>query len=117
MAEKEAKTIEDKQEINKIIEERIKGKKLIFTDWYKIGLLRKGISEDKFDEIFPQFDKISVIELEKLKKGDWGYELFYKLSNNTTISIGTIPKENTLLIIHLIEYKRNLDYRFKRFKQ
>jgi len=44
-----------------------------------------------------------------------GYELFYKVSNNTTISIGTIPKENELIIIHLIEYKRNLDYRFKKF--
>jgi hypothetical protein len=37
MAEKEVKTIEDKEEIKKIIEERIKGKKLIFTDWYKMG--------------------------------------------------------------------------------
>ena len=117
MPEKEVKTIEDRQEIDKIIEEKIKGKRLVFTDWYKIGLLRKGISEDKFDEIFPQFDKVSVIELEKLKKGDLGCELFYKLSNNTTISIGTIPKENTLLIIHLIEYKRNLDYRFRKFKR
>ena len=117
MTEKEVKTIEDKQEINKIIEEKIKGKRLIFTDWYKMGLLQKGISEDKFNEVFPQFDKVSVIEIEKLKKGDLGYELFYKLSNNTTISIGTTPKENTLLIIHLIEYKRNLDYRFKKFKR
>jgi len=115
--EKEVKIIEDKKGINKIIEEKIKGKKLVFTDWYKIGLLKKGISEEKFNEIFPQFDKVSVIEIEKLKKGDLGYELFYKISNNTTISIGTIPKDNTLLIIHLIEYKRNLDYRFKKFKQ
>ncbi len=117
MAEKEVKTIEDKQKINKIIEEKIKGKKLIFTDWYKMGLLRKGISEDKFNEIFPQFDKVSAIEIEEMKKGDLGYELFYKISNNTTISIGTIPKEDVLLIIHLIEYKRNLDLRFKKFKQ
>ena len=117
MKEKEVKTIEDRQQINRIIDEKIKGKKLIFTDWYKIGLLRKGISEEKFNEVFPQFDKICVIEIEKLKKGDLGYELFYKISKNITISIGTIPKENTLLIIHLIEYKRNLDYRFKKFKQ
>lgn len=111
------KIIEDKSEIDKIIREKIKSKKLIFTDWYKLGLLRKGISEEKFNEIFPQFDKVSAIEIEKLKKGDLGYELFYKMSNNTTISIGTIPKENTLLIIHLIEYKRNLNYRFRKFKQ
>lgn len=115
--EKEAKTITDKQEINMILQEKIKGKKLIFTDWYNIGIMRKGIPEEKFYEIFPNFDKIEVIEVEKMKKGDLVYELFYKMSNNTTFSIATIPKENTLLIIHLIEYKRSLDYRFKKFKQ
>ncbi len=117
VAEKEVEIIDDKHEITKIIEEKINGKKLIFTDWYKIGLLKKGISDEKFNEIFPQFDKVFVIEIEKMKKGDLGYELFYKISNNTTISIGTIPKENILLIIHLIEYKRNLEHRFRKFKQ
>ncbi|MBU3906809.1 MAG: hypothetical protein KKA64_01005 [Nanoarchaeota archaeon] len=115
--EKEVKTITDKQEISRMIQEKIKNKRLIFTDWYKMGLLRKGISEDKFSEVFPQFDKVSAIEIEELKKGDLGYELFYKISNNTTISIGTIPKENMLLIIHLVEYKRSLDHRFKKFKR
>lgn len=117
MAEKGVKIIEDKQEIENIIEDKIKNKKIIFTDWYKIRLLRKGISEEKFNEIFPQFDKIYAIEIEELKKGDFGYEMFYRISNNVTISIGTIPKENDLLVIHLIEYKRNLDYRFKKFKR
>lgn len=86
MAEKEVKTIEDKEEIKKIIEEKIKGKKLVFTDWYKMGLLRKSIPEEKFDEVFPQFDKVTTIEVEKMKKGDVGYELFYQMSNNTTMS-------------------------------
>jgi len=113
---KEVKTIEDKEEIAKIIKEKIKGRKLVFTDWYKIGTLKKGIPNEKFDEVFPQFDKVIAIEIEELKK-DVGYELFYKISGNVTISIGTIPKEKDLLIIHLIEYKRNLDYRFKKFKQ
>ena len=36
MAEKEVKTIKDKQEINKIIEEKIKGRELIFTEWLRI---------------------------------------------------------------------------------
>ncbi len=115
--EKEVKTIIDKQEINKIIQEKIKGKKLIFTDWYNIGIMRKGIPEEKFDEIFPNFDKVEVIEVEKMKKGDLGYELFYKISNNTTFSIATIPKEDTLFVIPLIEYKRSLDHRFKKFKR
>jgi len=117
MEERDVRLVEDKSEISKIIEEKIKGKKLIFTEWYNIGILKKGISEEKFNEVFTNFDKISAIEIEKLKKGDFGYELFYKMSNNTTISIGTIPKENVLLIIHLIEYKRDLSQRFKRFKQ
>jgi len=117
MIEKEVQTIKDKQEIDKIIEEKIKGRKLVFTKWYKEGLWKKGIPEDKFNEIFLQFDKVFAIETETLKKGDLGYELFYKMSNNTLFSIGTIPKENNLLIIHLIEYKRSLDYRFKKFKQ
>ena len=115
--EKEVKTTTDKQEISKIIQDKIKDKKLIFTDWYKMGLLRKGIPEEKFNEIFPQFDKVIAIEIETLKLGDLGYEIFYKMSKNTTISIGTIPKKEELFIIHLIEYKRNLDYRFKKFKQ
>ena len=115
--EKEVKNIEDKEKIDKIINKKIKDKKLVFTDWYKVGLLRKGISEEKFNEIFPQFDKVSAIEIEKLKKGDLGYELFYKISKNTIISIGTIPKKDRLLIVHLIEYKRSLDYRFKKFKR
>jgi hypothetical protein len=114
--EKEVQIITDKQEINNIIQEKIKGKKLIFTDWYNIGIMRKGIPEEKFNEIFPQFDKVNVIEVEKMKKGDIGYELFYQMSNNTIFSIATIPKENSLLIIHLIEYKRSLDYRFKKVK-
>lgn len=109
--------IENKEEINKIINEKIKGKKLIFTDWYEIGLMKKGIPDEKFNEVSPEFDKIHKIEKETLKFGDIGYELFYKFSNNTQFSIGTIPKNKDLKIIHLIEYKRNLDKRFKIFKR
>lgn len=115
--EKDVKLIDDISKINEILETKIKNRKIIFTEWYKIGIMRKGISEEKFSEIFPQFDKIIKIEEERLKLGDIGYELFYKISNNTTYSIATLPKDKNLLIIHLIEYKRNLDQRFKRFKQ
>ena len=116
MMEKEVRIVEDKEEITKIIKEKIKGKKIIFTDWYKMGIMKKGIQETRFNEIFPQFEKISVIEIERLKE-DLGYELFYNISNNTTVSIATIPKTESLIIVHLIEYKRKLDYRFKKFKQ
>jgi len=109
--------IEEKDEIDKIIEAKIRNKKIIFTDWYNMGLLRKGIPEERFNEVFPKFEKVKKIEKENLKSGDIGYELFYELSNNTTVSIGTIPKEKVLLIIHLIEYKRNLESRFKKFKK
>ena len=101
MDEKEVEIIEDKQEIDKIIKEKIKGRKLVFTNWYKEGLWKKGIPENKFNEIFPQFDKVFAIETETLKFGDLGYELFYKMSNNITFSISAIPKEKNLLIIHL----------------
>jgi len=106
--EKEVKTIKDKEKIVKIIEEKIKGRKLVFTEWYKIGILKKGIPEEKFDEVFPQFDKVCTVEVEELKKGDLGYELFYELSGNVTISIATIPKEKDLLIINSIQKKLRL---------
>jgi len=106
--------ITDKKEINNIINKYIENKKLIFTDYYKFGLLKKGIEHKKVMEIFPQFDKVYEIEKDKLKQGDMGYELFYRLSNNTYFSIATCPKNKKVLIIHAIEYKRSLDKRFKR---
>ena len=106
--------ITDKKEINKIISKYIKGKKLIFTNYYKFALLKKGIEHKKVMEIFSQFEKIYEIEKDKLKYGDVGYELFYRLSNNTYFSIATCPKNKKVLIIHAIEYKRSLDKRFKR---
>lgn len=107
--------IEDKTEIDKIIKEKIQGKKLVFTDYYQEGILRKGIEHETVLEIFPQFDKVIKIEKERLKL-DIGYELFYKISNNATFSIATIPKNDAVLIIHAVEYKRKLDDRFKKFK-
>jgi len=106
--------ISEKSEIQKIISEKIKGKKLIFTDYYQFGILKRGIEHQKVLEIFPQFDKVFEIEAEKLKYGDEGYELFYRLSNNITFSIATCPKEKNVLIIHAVEYKRSLKKRFKR---
>ncbi len=114
MVEKEVKIIEDKQEIDKIIEEKIKGRKLVFTKYYYFGIDIKGIPHEKVQEIFPQFDKVFAIETQTLKFGDLGYELFYKLSNNTSFSIATCPKDDKLLIIHAVEYKRNLDERIKK---
>ena len=44
-----------------------------------MGLLRKGISEEKFNEVFPQFDRVSTIEIEEMKKGDFlkFFAIFY----------------------------------------
>jgi len=75
--EKEVEIIENKEEIDNIINSKIKNKKIIFTEWYKIGIMRKGISEEKFDEVFSQFEKIDKIERERLKIGDIEYLLFY----------------------------------------
>ena len=106
--------ITNKKEINRIIFEKIKGKKIIFTDYYWYGIDKKGIQHEKVLEVFPQFDKVFEIEKETLKYGDIGYELFYKLSNNTYLSIATCPKNKKILIIHAVEYKRSLEKRFKR---
>lgn len=108
--------ITDKKEIKRIISKHIKGKRLIFTSYYHFGILKKDIEHKKVLEIFPKFDLIFEIEKDKLKFGDIGYELFYKLSNNTYFSIATCPKNKRLLIIHAIEYKRNLEKRFRKKK-
>jgi len=109
--------ISDKKEIEDIINAKIRGKRLIFTEWYRMGIMRKGIPEEKFNEVFPQFEKVFKIEKEGLKQGDIGYELFYELSNNITFSIATIPKNEALMIIHIVEYKRKLDDRFRKLKR
>lgn len=109
-----AKLITDKREIDKIINEKIKGKRLIFTNYYYLGIDKKGINHDRVLEIFKRFDKITFIEIKTLKYGDRGYELFYKIDENITFSIATCPKDNYLLFIHAIEYKRNLQKRIKK---
>ncbi len=106
-------TITNKTEIDKIIAEKIKGKKLIFTRYYEIGIAQKGLTHEQVLQVFPQFDKVIAIEKEAMKHGNMGYELFYDLSNNTSFSIATIPKDSKVLIIHAVEYKRDLRYRFK----
>ena len=107
-------TFQKKEDIEKIINEKIKGKKLIFTKYYYFGIDTKGLSHEKVLEIFPQFEKVFAIEVDKLKFGDVGVELFYKLSSNTSFSIATCPKNKDILIIHAIEYKRSLEKRFKK---
>ena len=105
--------ITDKKEIEKIISEKIKGKKLIFTKYYYLSIAQKGIEHEKVLEIFPQFNKICAIEKEILKYGDVGYELFYDF-DNAYFSIATCPKDKGLLIIHAVEYKRDIDKRLRR---
>jgi len=72
------------------------------------------IEDKKVKEIFQQFDKVYAIEKDTLKYGDIGYELFYKISDDTDFSIATCPLKDKLLIIHAVEYKRRLDKRFKK---
>ena len=105
--------ITDKKEIDKIINTEIKGRKLNYTKYYYLRLDARGLEHAKVQEIFPQFDKVFAIEKEKLRFGDIGYELFYKLSNNVTFSIATSPKKDRLDIIHAVEYKRSLAERLR----
>ena len=106
--------IVDKKEIDGIIFEKIKGKKIVFTRYCEMSMSEKGLSREKVLEIFPQFEKVYEIEKEILKYGDIGFELFYRLSNNTYFSIATCPKDKEILLIHAIEYKRSLERRFRR---
>ena len=108
--------IDNNTEIEIIIKEKIKGKRLIFIDYYYQGILKRGIDHEKVLEIFPQFDKVTKIEKEKQKRGEMGYELYYSLNNNTMFSVATVPKNDKVIIIHAIEHKRKLDYRFRKFK-
>ncbi len=106
--------ITDKKEIEIIINEKIKGKRIVYSKYYLIRLIQRGMDENKVKEIFPQFNKVFAIEKEKLKFGDLGYELFYKISDNVTFSIATVPKKDIVEIIHAIEYRRNLGERLNK---
>lgn len=105
--------ISEKGEIDRIIKEQISGRRIVFTAHYRVSSAEKGISDEKVMEVFSQFDKVYAIEKEVLRYGDIGYELFYKLSNNTDFSIATCPSKDKLLIIHAVEYKRSLRKRFR----
>jgi len=52
MAKEEVKIIEDKKEIDKIIKEKIKGKKLVFTDYYWFGIDKKEFLMRKLKKFF-----------------------------------------------------------------
>ncbi len=106
--------IQDKNEIDKIIQENIKGRRIIFTKYYYLRLAEKGLEHKKFLEIFGQFDKVFAVEKEILKFGDIGYELFYRISENIVFSIAICNKKNIVEVIHANEYNRNLGRRFMR---
>jgi len=110
------KSITNKEEIEIIINEKIKNRDLNFTPYYYLRLDFRGMSHKKVLEIFPQFDKIFAIEVETLKHGDIGYELFYRLSGNVSFSIATCQKKGRLIVIHAVEYKRSLQKRFPNIK-
>jgi hypothetical protein len=109
-----AEVIRDGQEIDKIIRDKIKGKRLIFTTHYRISSAGRGIEDERVKEIFSQFEKVYAIEKETLKYGDVGYELFYKLNDDVDFSIATCPQKDKLIIIHAVEYKRSLDKRLRK---
>lgn len=108
-----AELIKNIKEINKIINERIRNKKIVYTRYYRIRLAEKGLEHERVLEIFPQFNKVFAIEKEKLGFGEIGYELFYQLSNNITFSIATVPKKDAVEIVHAIEYRRSLGKRLR----
>ncbi len=104
--------IKNKKEIDEIIVEKIKGKKVYLTDHCINRAMWRGIDEEKIFSIFPQFEKVFVIETKILKYGDEGCELFYELDENHYFAIAMIPEADRLKIVHAIEYKRNIKQRF-----
>lgn len=111
--------ITDKEELENIINmiKSYNKSQYNFTTWYWKRLFLRGMEHERILEILQEYDKIFLIEKRKLKFGDIGYELFYKLNINSSLSIAIIPLKNKIEFIHAIEYKRNLDKRIKDFKQ
>ncbi len=104
--------IKNKKEIDEIIVEKIKWKKVYLTDHCINRAMWRGIDEEKIFSVLPRFDKVFVIETKILKYGDEGYELFYELGRNNYFAIAMIPEADRLKIVHVIEYKRNIKQRF-----
>lgn len=84
----------------------IKSKKIIKTEHFYRRLILRDLDEELVDKIFPQKDKVKLIDKRKHKK-DIGYDLYYELSGNRTLKLCFIPLDNkTLLINAILRHRR-----------
>jgi len=79
----------------------IKNKKIIKTRHFYDRLILRDLSEELIDEIFPQKDRIKLIDKRKHKR-DIGYDFYYQLNGNRTLKLCFIPLKNTGLLINAI---------------
>jgi len=67
---------------------------------FHIRIIQRDISERLINETFPLFKKIKLIDKRKHKKGDLGYDLYYKLSNSKTLKLCFIVKNKKILLVN-----------------
>jgi len=77
-----------------------------FTQHYWERLALRDIDHNFLLKTFFEFDKIRLIEEDKLRYGDIGYDLYYELSRNRTLIIGVCPKEKLLFIHGIMRYRK-----------
>lgn len=79
----------------------IKSKKIIKTKHFYDRLLFRDLDERLIDKIFPQKEKIKLVDKRKHRK-DVGYDLHYKLSRNRTLKLCFILLDNKTLFVNAI---------------
>ena len=103
----------DKENIDKIIE-KLRNKN--YSDfkkplYYELSLLRKGTNEKDIIETYPQFERVKIINVRRLKYGDIGHDLHYELDDETFIIIAICMEKQ--MLINAFHAKKN----FKKFKE
>lgn len=95
----------EKEQINEIFN-LIKKNKIIKTSHFYERIILRDIPEEFIDKTFPLVEKIKLIDKRKHKK-DFGYDLYYELSNSKTLKLCFIPLKNiTLLINAMLRYRK-----------
>lgn len=79
----------------------INSKKIIKTKHFYDRLIFRDLNEGFVNRIFPQKEKIRLVDERKHKK-DTGYDLHYKISRNRTLKLCFIPLDSKTLFVNAI---------------
>lgn len=79
----------------------IKSKPIIKTKHFYERLILRDLDENLINQIFPQKDKIKLIDKRKHKK-DIGYDFYYELSGNQILKLCFIPLDKRTLLVNAI---------------